>query len=164
MDCEKRIRELLDRYFEGGTSLIEEDELRSYFSANETVAPDLEYARRMFDGFAATARHEVPSGKVSVPRIRRSVRMSLAVRISVVAASVAVVATASWRLIGHNQNKTVYAYINGMAITDQQEAMEQAEKMLQQVAGPLSQPVEELRRLSEINEKIGAALQNTNVN
>lgn len=46
------IRALLERYFDGETSLAEERALSDYFASSPSIPADLEYARAMFGHFA----------------------------------------------------------------------------------------------------------------
>lgn len=50
-----KIEKLLERYFEGETSLIEESQLQDYFS-EKTIAPHLEPYRSMFSHFASARK------------------------------------------------------------------------------------------------------------
>ena len=56
-----KIRELLDRYWEGESSLEDEAQLRSFFSTNRQDLPaDLKEAQPLFGYFAAEAAIELP--------------------------------------------------------------------------------------------------------
>lgn len=56
-----KIRELVERYWEGETSLEEEAALRSFFEAAAPGLPaDLEEARPLFVYFAVEAKKEIP--------------------------------------------------------------------------------------------------------
>jgi len=61
-----RIEKLLDAYFEGNTSLAEEETLRKYFSQNE-VAPHLAAYKPMFDGLTL-AKQEVSVKEIDLPQ------------------------------------------------------------------------------------------------
>ena len=50
MDYNK-IKTLLDKYFEGKTSLSEENLLSEYFNQSDDIHPDFEYAKDMFQYF-----------------------------------------------------------------------------------------------------------------
>ncbi len=59
------IEKLLDRYFEGETTLMEEQQLRDFFQ-HESVPPHLAPYAAMFKGFAK-AQQETSSREVSLP-------------------------------------------------------------------------------------------------
>jgi len=60
-----RVEQLLERYFEGTTTLSEENELRNYFTGNN-VAPQLQSYIPMFAGFIV-AQEETSSRTVELP-------------------------------------------------------------------------------------------------
>lgn len=67
-----RIEQLLDRYFEGETTLSQEQQLRAYFTTKE-VAPHLEAYVGMFSAFAK-AQQETPSRPIKLPSSRSNYR------------------------------------------------------------------------------------------
>ena len=67
-----RIEQLLERYFEGTTSLSEENELREYF-AGAHVAPQLQSYIPIFSGFTI-AQEETSSRTVELPLENQSNR------------------------------------------------------------------------------------------
>jgi len=65
------IRELLDRYWEGETSLAEEETLRRFFAENhEDLPKDLLEAQPMFRYFGAQAEVELPALPAIVVKTR----------------------------------------------------------------------------------------------
>ncbi len=60
-----KIEQLLEAYFEGNTTLLEESTLRTYFS-EEDVAPHLEMYRPLFIGLDI-AKQEVSKKEVKLP-------------------------------------------------------------------------------------------------
>jgi hypothetical protein len=60
-----RIKQLLDAYFEGQTTLVEEQELGTYFNGNE-VAPEMEQFAPLFQSFAL-AREERSQTSIQLP-------------------------------------------------------------------------------------------------
>ncbi|MGK4567441.1 hypothetical protein [Flavobacterium sp. 3HN19-14] len=63
-----KIEILLERYFEGETSIAEEKELKAYF-ASPDVAQHLEQYKPMF-GFFAAAKEQKPQQKLTIPTDR----------------------------------------------------------------------------------------------
>jgi len=77
-----KMEALLDKYFEGETSIAEENELKNYFSSPD-VASHLEQYRSLF-GYFATAKEQKLSNSVSlVPKKRRVVWLSIAATVVV---------------------------------------------------------------------------------
>lgn len=65
-----KIESLLDAYFEGETSLVEENILRDYFSRNN-VAPHLEAYKSLFIGLK-NAQQEVSEREIILPEVTNS--------------------------------------------------------------------------------------------
>lgn len=82
-----RIKQLLEKYLEGETSLKEEQTLKQYFSSGK-VAPELEEYKLLF-GFFKEERQQVPSQKVQLKTQKSHKRKYL--RWTGVAAAVAII-------------------------------------------------------------------------
>lgn len=96
---DKDIRALIDKFFDGGTTLAEERQLYAYFSRGK-VAEDLEKYRELFAGFAS-----LPERRESHPR--RGLRRLIA---GVAASVVLVVAGyAAWNFYEYRQLDARYA-------------------------------------------------------
>jgi hypothetical protein len=65
-----KIELLLEKYFEGSTSLQEEKALKNYFASSE-VAPDLEQYKAIF-GYFSLAKKEKYTAKVTVTKKKKS--------------------------------------------------------------------------------------------
>lgn len=65
----KRIEDLLDAYFEGETTVQQEQELRDYFSGAD-IAPHLELYVPMFNAFVS-AQGEKFTGTIDLPQEKR---------------------------------------------------------------------------------------------
>ncbi|RMB57570.1 hypothetical protein EAX61_10635 [Dokdonia sinensis] len=70
MESVKRIEVLLERYFEGETTLVEEKTLRDYFTG-EDVAPHLEVYCGMFSAFAKAQQETLPT-TIKIPSKKRN--------------------------------------------------------------------------------------------
>ena len=66
----KKIEELLDAYFEGATTMQQEQELRDYFTSGD-VAPHLEPYMAMFNAFLS-AQGEKFTGTITLPKKKRN--------------------------------------------------------------------------------------------
>lgn len=125
---------LLDLYFEGNTTIEQERLLADYFASPQSD-PQFDYAKPMFDYFAATAAQEhqfeirlpfeQPEHKVNLwHRYRKPIVWALS------AAAAVAVALTTVLSIEYSRNNTVYCYLNGHPVTDPQLACEQAEMAL----------------------------------
>ncbi len=115
MNDEPRIRQLIDRFFEGETSLQEEQLLYDYF--NGSVAPDLEELRPLFQGLDAMRGMDIPE--------RKPQRIILPQWLRWVTSTAAAVVIAAGIGIWHNrvQQNLCEAYIHGQRTTDPERVM-----------------------------------------
>ena len=67
-----KVEQLLERYFEGETTLIDEQQLRAYFTGTQ-VAPHLEAYVGMFSAFAK-AQEETFTATIAIPSRKRNLR------------------------------------------------------------------------------------------
>lgn len=113
------IEELLNRYFEGETSLQEEQTLKEYFLNADNVPAEWNYAKVMFTGFSSNkeaTNHTVAVKKKGMPLKR-------------IAAAVAVVALLSVSVaLFVPKEKEIYCYVNGKPVTDYELALKHAER------------------------------------
>ena len=78
-----KVEQLIEKYFQGETSISEEKELKNYFSSSE-VAPSLEQYKPMF-GYFIDAKKEVLSAEITLHKKKnnRLAWLSLAASIAV---------------------------------------------------------------------------------
>lgn len=125
------IEKLLNKYFEGTSSLDEERALRQYFSGTQ-ISPAHEPYKPLFTAFAEEKRVKAPS--VNLSEVQNSTKKSLPMRgivlvaLSGIAAAflLLLVLTPLINLSGENSYNVVI--INGQKITDPLVAQEYAEK------------------------------------
>ena len=135
MDSDK-IKELLDKYFTGESSLPEEKLLREYLTANENIPSQFEYARQLFLHFKENSEIKY-AGKT--------------IRISAIAAGILLLA-GFWLLYKKPAEPTVYAYINGVPVTDKNIALCEARKAFSLVSDNLRTGTKDLSQLSKFNQ------------
>jgi hypothetical protein len=171
---EKYIEELLDRYFEGQTSLAEESALRDYFASAESIPPHLEYARAMFGYF-----HEAAEEKMShdftpvydlteVPPTQRRVSYTRRIITAVisVAAVAAIALTLTFSLSGLHesaQEPAVYCYVNGQPVTDYDTALAYTQKALAALSEPFKVSAESIAPIGELERPVRIAAQLSNM-
>lgn len=122
---EKEIRELLELYFEGSTSVEQDKILQSYFAQSD-IPSDLVYVKAMFGHFdtcsGQTTDIEI---KLPVEKKRVSLHRKLIYSFTSVAASVAIMFLVMWNV--NQKSETIYCYLNGHPVTDIELAREQAQ-------------------------------------
>ncbi|WP_203292833.1 anti-sigma factor [Luteirhabdus pelagi] len=134
-----KIEMLLDAYFEGTTTIQEEQQLREYFS-NGTVAPHLESYAPMFQAFEQ-ARQERSQKEIELPKPLIAQRRWW---LSIAASAVIAIGVAGYVFTNTNQGLT----------QEEQEALAAFEKTkaaLQQISMNFNEGAEELTYIDEFN-------------
>lgn len=138
------IEELLNRYFEGETSLQEEQTLKEYFLNADNVPAKWNYAKAMFTGFSSNKKvtsHIVAVKKKGMPLKR-------------IAAAVAVVALLSVSVaLFVPKEKEIYCYVNGKPVTDYELALKHAERAFSIMEKEMSKPAQSLDLIGKEVEK-----------
>lgn len=127
------IRTLLERYFEGETTLAEERELRDRFASGEDIPEDLQYAAGMFAFFGE-------SREACLPVRPRKARLHFRLwhGIASTAAVVALVAATVF-FLKPRPAETIYGYVDGRPISDRATAEAYAAQSLGLVGESLAQ-------------------------
>ncbi len=146
MDFNKADR-LLEKYFAGDTSLGEEKRLQEYFNREEDVPPDQAYAAGLFRYFRQEATLEYKEPARSATRFGR---VSL-LKVAGVAAAALILIGALFFLQKPDE-PVAYAYINGLAITDREMAIEETQKALALISEKFNQSTADLSYLSKITD------------
>lgn len=138
------IEELLNRYFEGETSLQEEQTLKEYFLNADNVPAKWNYAKAMFTGFSSNK--EVTSHTVAVKKEGMPLKR--------IAAAVAVVALLSVSVaLFVPKEKEIYCYVNGKPVTDYELALKHAERAFGIMEKEISKPAQSLDLIEKEVEK-----------
>lgn len=159
-NANREIDGLLERYFEGLTTLEEERALRDYF-AGGGVRPGAEYAGAMFayfDGEAEGGRDshdevEVDAAlreDVGIPRPAARGRNHWPRRRWVASSAVAAVAGIAIALAAHREPATVYCYVDGRPVTDYSEASRYTGYALRLVSESFAESVGQVERLGGV--------------
>ena len=129
------IKQLIDLFIEGETSLEQERTLYAYF-AQQDIAPELEEYREMFQGFAVIDQSARDKSEVVIPRSKRkSMRLPLITAMSV-AASIALIfgiftfADKQEEKRLKQQYEGSYMIVNGERIDDLQKMKPEIERIL----------------------------------
>ena len=140
---EQKIEELLQRYFDGATSLDEERELQRYFAGNDIPGP-LKAYRHLFAYFAEERAVQPPKPKAVV----RNIRLGLSL-LTGVAASIAILF-----LVGLPQKQPdmyVY-YVDGQRVYNEVAALETAEYKLQLLAASMQKAQNGMAALDKVQD------------
>jgi len=140
---EQKIEELLQRYFDGATSLDEERDLQRYF-AGDDIPGALKAYRPMFAYFAEERAVAPPTPKAVV----RNIRLGLSI-LTGIAASIAILF-----LVGLPQAKPdLYAYyVNGQRVYNEAAALESAEDKLQLLAASMQKAQNSMSAFGKVQD------------
>ena len=132
---ESRIEELLEKYWEANTTLQEEEELKTYFSKNETESPTAQYVAHLNE-----LQEVQPKRSFTHPgKKHRQTWLSIAASITLG------VSVAFWVL---NDAQRQREYV----IDDPQEAYEMTRKALFMVSATLNEGVSYSDNIAKIDE------------
>ena len=142
-----RIRILTDRFFDGNTTLDEEQELYDYYSREPSLPPDLQPLRQMFLDLAAVQYVAIPSQQPPQPKRQRWPRWLAAAAVALLIATVGTVLMNSLQ-----QDDECVAYIYGERTTDRDVVLGEMQKTMAVLADDGSNVVEEQLRMMFRNE------------
>ena len=140
---EQKIHELLQRYFDGATSLDEERKLQRYFSGGD-ISDSLKAYLPLFTFFAEERAIAPPQQKAVVRNLR--IRLSI---ITGIAASIAILF-----LVGFpkTQSDNYIYYIDGQRVYDESAAIAKAEDKLQLLAASMQKAQSSMAAFEKVQE------------
>ncbi len=144
-----RIRTLTDRFFDGKTSLEEEQELYDYYRREQALPNDLAPLRRLFLDFAAVHFSDAQAVNVVANKPRRWLRWAVAACAALLIAA----GTAVWLNNGRQGEEECVAYIYGERTTDRDVVLGEMQKTMAAVAADGSDEVEEQLKMMFGNDK-----------
>ncbi len=145
---------LLDKYFEGNTTLAEEKQIKKFFKNNTELPEKLTEIKTMFEFFQNEYEKQseldlnliVQKTNTKKTNIKR-----LYYRISGIAASI-ILLIGIFIYTDNQEEQKIYAYINGKPIMDEQVAKIEAKRALLLVSSNFNQGTENLKHLSNFSE------------
>ena len=143
-----RIRTLTDRFFDGMTTLEEEQELYDYYRREQALPADLAQLRRLFLDFAAVQFADEPAAEQQAPIPRRWLRWAVAACAALLIAA----GTAVWLNNGRQGEEECVAYIYGKRTTDRDVVLSEMQKTMAVVTDDGSDEVEEQLKMMFGNE------------
>ena len=144
----QKIRQLVDKYFEGKTTLEEEKEIKNIFKTSNDLPEDLSDLKPYFT-YLENAATEKSNNIIKFSEKKQKIIPLRVFRY--VAAAVAVILI-TFSVLKQREEKIVYAYINGKAITDKELAKQEAIKALSAVSDNWNTGVEQLHHLNNFNK------------
>ena len=143
-----RIRTLTDRFFDGTTTLEEEQELYNYYRREQALPADLAQLRQLFLDFAAVQFGDEQALNVNVNKPRRWLRWAVAACAALLIAA----GTAVWLNNGRQGEEECVAYIYGKRTTDRDVVLSEMQKTMAVVTDDGSDEVEEQLKMMFGNE------------
>ena len=144
-----RIRTLTDRFFDGTTTLEEEQELYDYYRREQALPADLAQLRQLFLDFAAVQFADEPAAERQAPAPRRWLRWAVAACAALTIAAGAAV----WLNSGRQGDDECVAYIYGERTTDRDVVLSEMQKTMAAVADDGSDEVEEQLKMMFGNDQ-----------
>ena len=151
-----RIKILVDKYFDGLTSLEEEQELARYFAETEDIPEEYQVVKMMLSSFC-TLSNETPKAEVKAvaeTKHRNIFRLNRKWIASVAAAAAILIGI----VIAFMPNKAIESttetepsyvcYVNGVRIDDEQVAYAEASRILGSVSEDMQLAMTEVNRLT----------------
>ena len=143
-----RIRTLTDRFFDGTTTLEEEQELYDYYRREQALPADLAQLRQLFLDFAAVQFADEQTVSVNVNKPRRWLRC-----VAASAALLIVAGAAVWLNSGRQGDDECVAYIYGERTTDRDVVLGEMQKTMAAVADDGSDEVKEQLKMMFGNDQ-----------
>ncbi len=141
------INRLIDKYFEGETSLAEEREIASYLATTETLTDEHRAVKAMFESMGLLKEVKAPQPK---PR-KRGITLSLLRRVAVATACVVagiVIVTRTMTSTTLPAEPMIICYVDGARVDDPQKAEDEMRRIL----GNMNQNVNlAMARIDKVN-------------
>ena len=144
-----RIRTLTDRFFDGKTTLEEEQELYDYYRREQALPADLAQLRQLFLDFAAVQFSDEQAVNADVNKPRRWLSWAVAACAALLIAAGAAV----WLNSGQQGDDECVAYIYGERTTDRDVVLGEMQKTMAAVADDGSDEVEEQLKMMFGNDQ-----------
>ena len=152
-----RVKILVDKYFDGLTSLEEEQELSRYFAENKDIPKECEVVKMMLSSFDTLSQETSPV-EIKTPAESRSRKgVSINLRwLATAAASIAIALGAAFLYLTPQESAQVVTheepsyicYVDGVRIEDDQIAYAEASRILGNVSNDIHLAMEEVNRFT----------------
>ena len=150
----KDLQILLDKYFDGESTLEEDMQIKRFFRENSNLPDELKRTRAMFDFFQKESSNKLEkelnfikeTQKTKPAKIQRIVYL-----ITSIAASILLFFSVLTYMNKTNEQK-IYAYVNGKPVMDKEQAKQETEKALLLVSKNLNEGTKSLKYLSTFSK------------
>lgn len=155
-----RVKILVNKYFDGLTSLEEEQELRRYFAQAENIPEEYQVVKMMLGTFD-TLSHETPNREVNVHadiKRRKTFRLNMkwVASAAAAAAAAAILVGVAITLAPNSRNMEVstettpayICYVNGVKVEDDKVAYAEANRILGSLSEDVQLAMAEVNRLT----------------
>lgn len=141
---------LLEKYYEGQSSLAEEKQLRSYLENYQGNNTELLEAKMVFGIFDNASQETVAIDFETVTGEKPAgILRKIYFRIGAVAAAAVIVGLMILTL-NTSQQKVIYAYVNGQPITNKQEALAYSMQAMNELSTNLNKGTEHLNQMGKM--------------
>lgn len=144
----KEIKRLSDDYFEGRTTLEEEQLLREYFNSNKEIPEELESVKLMFGFHEKEAKQKMTkafnSKPISMRKPKRYYYMGIAASIACLVGVLYFNQT--------SKEEPIYAYIDGIPIKDKRRAISETKKVLFVLSNKFNHGTRSFNHLAKFNQ------------
>jgi len=149
------IDQLLDKYFEGETSLEEEAQIKVFLQSKDLLPEKYKRIKAMFSFYQATKNESSELKIENLIPFHKKERKSFRILYYAVAASAAIL-FGIWFMQDSKIEKPVYAYINGKPVENQELAYKEAQKALMLVSKNLNEGTKNIGHLSELDKALSS--------
>lgn len=151
----KEIKQLVDRYLDGATTLEEENRIARYFAEHDIVDAELDAVRSMFLGFEELRKVKMPEHNSYRTKTNRSAIALWIARVASVAAVVAIAVLATKPFYSAEteslHHKGLVCYINGVEVYDEAIARNEASRLLGSVSENMQLAMAKIENIGVFN-------------
>jgi len=145
------IDQLLNKYFEGQTSLEEEAMIKAFFKSKDILPEKYIKLKALFCFYEASKNETSELEFENLIPNQKKKRNPLRIVYYAVAASIAIL-FGIWFMQDSKIEKPVYAYINGQPVENQEVAFKEAQKALMMISKNLNEGTKNVKHLSELDK------------
>jgi len=149
----KEIDILIEKYFEGESSLKDEIVIQRFLLENEDLPEKYEHLKAIFL-FFDNSREQKSSLKFESIATKSPKKRNIFRLLFYAAAASIVLAFGIWFLTSQPEEKKIYAYINGKPVENEEQAYKEAQKALLMFSKNLNEGTQKIKPLSEFDKAI----------
>lgn len=146
-----KYKNILEKYYEGLTSIEEELRLQSFLEKYTGDDAELIEAKMILGALNSEAGETVDIDFNSIVKTKPTAAKRIFAIVSSVAAGL-IIALSLTFLLNTNKSPIVYAYVNGQAITNKQEAIKYSQQALLSLQSNLNKGTDKLDYVNKLNK------------